>query len=59
MSRERAIKFYKDFLDHLYQQRRDPKDYIDNVDEQLKRWKLFLFNCLNNFYKIIFRSISN
>ncbi len=39
MSRDRAIEFYKDFLDHLYQQRRDPKNYIDNVDEELKRWK--------------------
>ncbi len=41
MSREKAIKFYKDFLDHLIQQRRDPKDYIDNIDESLKGSKNF------------------
>lgn len=42
MSRERAIKFYKDFMDYLIQQIRDPKDYIDNIDERLKQNKNFL-----------------
>ena len=41
MSKERAIKFFKDFMDHLIQQRRDPKNYIDNVDELWKNWEMW------------------
>jgi len=41
MSQEKAIEFYKDFLDHLTRQRRDPKKYFDNINERLKERKQF------------------
>jgi len=41
MPRERAIKFYKDFIDHSIQQRRDPRNYMENVDGVLRLYKIF------------------
>lgn len=41
MSQEKAVKFFKDFVDHSIQQIRNPKNFIDTVDDSLEGYKTF------------------
>ncbi|MFX1326787.1 MAG: L-2-amino-thiazoline-4-carboxylic acid hydrolase [Promethearchaeota archaeon] len=63
MTQEEAIKFYQSFVDNLTKSRRDPKKYLDNLEDLVNNFKDFSERwhdleatlLINNEEKLVFK----